>query len=70
MTAGKKRLLGKLLEAAGLAALVIGLSQGLHGDAWGELYLFLGGIFVFLVGRQVEKQPVKADEPMEIKSNP
>jgi hypothetical protein len=57
MTAGSKRLLGKILEALGIAATMIALVTGVYGDAWGELYLFLGGIAVFLVGRQLEKQP-------------
>ncbi len=48
-------IVAKLLEAIGIAATMIALVQGLYGDAWGELYLFLGGIFVFLVGRQIEK---------------
>jgi len=66
MTAGRKRLLGKLLEAVGLAATMVALIQGLYGDAWGELYLFLGGIFVFLIGRQMEKHSPKGDPQMEI----
>lgn len=48
-------LIAKLIEAVGIAATAIGLFQGLYGDMWGELYLFLGGIFVFLIGRQMEK---------------
>ena len=47
--------LPKLLEAIGIAALMIGLVQGIYGDMWGELYLFIGGIAVFIVGRQLEK---------------
>jgi len=66
MTAGKKRLLGKFLEAVGIAATMLGLVQGLYGDEWGELYLFLGGIFIFVVGRQIEKQSAKVDAKIEI----
>jgi hypothetical protein len=35
---------------------MVGLAQGLHGDMWGELYLFLGGIVIFLIGRRLEKR--------------
>ncbi len=64
---------GKTLEALGIAAVMLALVTGVYGDEWGELYLFLGGIVVFVVGRQVEKrakgshhtsepiQPVKTD---------
>lgn len=55
MNPDRKRWVAKLLEAVGIAATMIGLVQGIYGDMWGELYLFLGGIFVFLVGRQMEK---------------
>ena len=48
--------LGKGLEAIGIAALMIGLVQGIYGDTWGELYLFIGGIVVFIIGRQLEKR--------------
>ena len=50
------KFLPKGLEAIGIAALMIGLVQGIYGDAWGELYLFLGGMVVFFVGRQLEKK--------------
>lgn len=55
MNPDRKRWSAKLLEAIGIAATMIGLVQGIYGDMWGELYLFLGGIFVFLVGRRMEK---------------
>lgn len=52
-----RRTLGaKLLEAVGIAAVMIGLVQGLYGDMWGELYLFIGGIVVFGTGRVWEKR--------------
>ena len=56
MKSGRAQVLSKGLEAAGIAALMIGLVQGIYGDMWGELYLFLGGILVFLIGRQMEKR--------------
>lgn len=46
--------IAKLLEAAGLASLILGLVQGLYGDMWGELYLFIGGIIIFIAGRIIE----------------
>ena len=54
----KKRMyLGaKVFEAGGIAAVMVGLVQGIYGDMWGELYLFLGGIVMFLVGRRIEKR--------------
>ena len=51
--------LPKLLEAVGIAAVMIGLVQGIYGDMWGELYLFIGGIVIFIAGRQWEKQAGK-----------
>lgn len=50
---------GKILEALGIAAVMIGLVQGIHGDMWGELYFFLGGIVVFVIGRMIEKRGLK-----------
>ena len=47
------------MEAIGIAALMIGLVQGVYGDQCGELYLFIGGIVVFIVGRQWEKRVEK-----------
>ena len=52
----KKSSFAKVLEAIGIAALMIGLVQGIYGDMWGELYLFLGGMAVFFVGRTMEKK--------------
>jgi hypothetical protein len=46
----------KTLEAVGIAAVMIGLVQGIYRDMWGELYLFIGGIVVFYVGRILEKR--------------
>ena len=56
MKTERLRFTAKLLEAIGIAATMVGLVQGIYGDMWGELYLWLGGIFVFLIGRQMEKR--------------
>ncbi len=50
------RTLAKALEAIGIAATMLALIQGLYGDMWGELYMFLGGIAVFFAGRIIEKR--------------
>ena len=55
-------LMAKMLEAIGIAAVMLGLVQGLYGDEWGELYFFLGGIAVFVVGRIIEKRVEKQQE--------
>lgn len=52
----------KVLEAIGIAALMVGLVQGVYGDEWGELYLFIGGIVIFIVGRQWEKRMEKSKQ--------
>ncbi len=46
---------GKILEALGIAAVTLALVMGFHGDEWGELYFFLGGIGIFIVGWGIEK---------------
>ena len=46
----------KILEAIGIASLMIGVVQGIYGDMWGELYLFSGGIVAFFCGRWLEKR--------------
>lgn len=48
--------IAKTFEAVGIAAVMVGLVQGIYGDLWGELYLLLGGIVIFLTGRRVEKK--------------
>ena len=50
------RFVGKMLQAISIAALMVGLVQGVYGDMWGELYLFIGGIVVFIIGRRFEKR--------------
>ena len=49
----------KILEAIGIASLMIGVVQGIYGDMWGELYLLIGGIVVFSSGRWLEKRSVR-----------
>ncbi len=49
----------KLLEAIGIACVVIGLVNGIRGDMWTDLYLFFAGIVVFYVGRMIEKRQEK-----------
>lgn len=57
MTLQQKGMLAKAFEAVGIAAVMIGLIQGTYGgDMWGELYFFLGGILLFLIGRRMEKK--------------
>ncbi|HZY10046.1 MAG TPA: hypothetical protein VFF29_02730 [Bacteroidota bacterium] len=56
----KTYVIAKLLQAAGLASLIIGLVQGIYGDMWGELYLFIGGIIIFTTGRIIE---IKSRKP-------
>ena len=56
MSTHRTRVIAKGIEAVGIAAVMVGLIQGIYGDMWGELYLFLGGIVAFLVGRRIEKK--------------
>ncbi len=53
------RLIAKILEAVGIAAVMIGFILGLHSDMWGELYFFLSGVAVFVFGRMIEKRQEK-----------
>jgi hypothetical protein len=55
----RRPILAKTFEAVGLAAVIIALVVGLHGDEWGELYFFLGGIALFLVGWWMEKRAAR-----------
>jgi hypothetical protein len=46
----------KILEALGLACVMIGLVQGIRlNDMWVELYLTLAGIAIFLFGWIIER---------------
>jgi hypothetical protein len=63
MTVRRKGMLAKGLEAVGIAAVLVGLVQGVYGsDMWGELYFFLGGMLIFYTGRRMEKKLGKATE--------
>ena len=54
------RILAKVLQAVGIAEVMIGLATGLMGDMWKELYFSVAGILVFTAGwliqRRVEKK--------------
>lgn len=52
----RKFYVGKFLEALGLVTVIFGFIYGLLGDMWTDLYFFLGGIAIFLVGRRLEKK--------------
>jgi hypothetical protein len=49
----------KVLQALGIACVMIGLVQGLYGDMWGELYLLIAGVVVFYAGRVIEKHKAR-----------
>ncbi|MEX2116564.1 MAG: glutaredoxin family protein [Bacteroidota bacterium] len=46
----------KFLQALAIVAVFFGFMYGIMGDMWTDLYFFLGGIAVFLVGWTLEKQ--------------
>jgi hypothetical protein len=47
----------KGLEALGIASVMIGLVQGIQsGNMWMELYLSIGGVVLFIIGRMMEKR--------------
>lgn len=46
----------KFLQALAIVVVFFGFMYGLMGDMWTDLYFFLGGIVVFLVGWMLEKQ--------------
>lgn len=45
----------KFLEALGMITLLFGFLYGLMGDMWTDLYFFLGGVVIFVVGWRLEK---------------
>ena len=50
-------MMGKGLEAVGIACVLIGLVHGIaSSDMWGELYFLIAGMAVFSLGRVVEKK--------------
>ena len=50
---------GKLLEAVGFLAVAVGFMYGCAGDMYTDLYFFLGGIVVFVIGRTIERSQLK-----------
>jgi len=55
--------LAKMLEAVGIAALAIGLVQGIYGNISFEYYTFFGGVVAFFAGRFLEKSILKRRTP-------
>jgi hypothetical protein len=56
-------LFAKLLEAFGIACVMIGLVQGIMSDSmWMELYLAIIGISTFLIGRWLEKRASRSKQ--------
>lgn len=49
----------KFLEALGFMTVFVGFFYGLLGDMWTDLYFFLAGIVVFVIGRALEKREMK-----------
>jgi hypothetical protein len=47
--------LAKLLQACGIALLMVGLILGLQGDMAAQYYYFFAGIGVFLIGYIIQK---------------
>lgn len=47
---------GKFLEALGMVTTAFGFMYGLLGNMWMDLYFFLSGIGVFLLGLYLEKR--------------
>jgi|WetSurMetagenome_2_1015567.scaffolds.fasta_scaffold181129_3 hypothetical protein len=53
-------LAAKLLEAFGIACVMIGLVQGILSETmWMELYLLILGLSVFFIGRWLEKRAAR-----------
>lgn len=56
----------KALEALGIACVMVGLVEGLLSETmWTELYLSILGIFLFLVGRRLEKRQIRKGQTHE-----
>jgi len=49
------RILGKLLQALGIAEVMIGLVTGLRGDMKQEMYFALAGVLIFTVGWAIQR---------------
>jgi hypothetical protein len=48
--------LAKLLQATGIASLLIGLILGLQGDMASQYYYFFAGIGIFLAGYFIQRK--------------
>jgi glutaredoxin len=57
--------LAKFLQALAIVAVFFGFMYGLLGDMWTDLYFFIGGIAVFLIGRILEKKEKRSREKVE-----
>jgi hypothetical protein len=52
--------LAKGLEALGIAAMMIGLVEGIFSQTmWSELTLSVAGVVIFIAGRWIEKRAIK-----------
>ncbi|MBI4417798.1 MAG: hypothetical protein HY563_03410, partial [Ignavibacteriales bacterium] len=52
--------LAKFLQALAIVVVFFGFMYGLLGDMWTDLYFFLGGIGIFVVGWMIEKQVTRS----------
>ena len=53
------RIFAKVLQAIGIAEVMIGLATGLMGDMWKELYFTVAGIVAFTVGWLIQRHSDK-----------
>ncbi|MCH7761429.1 hypothetical protein IIA15_08555 [candidate division TA06 bacterium] len=51
-----KIIIGKIFQLIGLTQVLFGLFYGFRGDMIRELYLFLAGLLIFILGRWMEKR--------------
>jgi len=56
------KIFAKMLEAVGIASVMIALIDGLYGSMWNELYFLIAGIAVFSCGRIMEKRVQKKQD--------
>lgn len=56
------KIAAKILEALGIASIVLSLRDGLMGQEWNQLYFFLLGIAIFLPGWGIEKYLRRKEE--------
>ena len=57
------KIVAKTIEAIGIASVMIGLLDGINGNAWLELYLLIIGLVVFFAGWGIEKSLKKKTQP-------